>query len=67
MSHNCPDKPCQSQAQGAQEDEAQIQVAKVTQKKFDAKGLIKQIKELNDKDKDIVIQEVFMKNQQDFS
>jgi hypothetical protein len=67
MSRNCPDKPRQSQARGVQENEAQIQVANTTQKKFDAKGLIEQIKELNDKDKDIVIQEVFMKNQQDFS
>jgi hypothetical protein len=67
MSRNCPEKPCQSQARGNQEDEVQIQATNMTPKKFDAKGLIEQIKELNDKDKDTVIQEVFMKNCQDFS
>jgi hypothetical protein len=67
MSRNCPDKPHQSQARGNQEDEAHIQATSTVKKPFDAKGLIEQIKELNDKDKDIVIQEVFMKNRQDFS
>jgi hypothetical protein len=67
MSHNCPDKPCQLQAQGTQEDRVQIQATDTSQKKFDAKGFFEQIKELNNKDKGIVIQEVFMKNQQDFS
>jgi hypothetical protein len=67
MSRNCPDKPHQSQARGNQEDKAQIQATNTTKKPFNAKGLIEQIKELNDKDKDIVIQEVFMKNRQDFS
>jgi hypothetical protein len=62
ISRNCPDKPRQSQARGNQEDEAQIQAANTAKKPFDAKGLIEQIKELNDEDKDIVIQEVFMKN-----
>jgi hypothetical protein len=66
MSRNCPDKPCQSQARGNQEEEVQIQSAN-TKKPFDAKRLIKQIKELNDEDKDVVIQDVFMKNCQDFS
>jgi uncharacterized protein YjgD (DUF1641 family) len=67
MSRNCPDKPRQSQAQGNQEDKAQIQATNTIKKQFDAKGLIEQIKELNDEDKDTVIQEVFMKNHQDFS
>jgi hypothetical protein len=49
MSRNCPDKPRQSQARGNQEDEVQIQATNTTPKKFDAKGLIEQIKELNDK------------------
>jgi hypothetical protein len=66
MSRNCPDKPRQSQARGNQEEDVQIQ-ATSTKKPFDAKGLIEQIKELNDEDKDVVIQEVFMKNRQDFS
>jgi hypothetical protein len=55
MSHNCPDKPRQSQARSIQDNKVQIQSANTTQKKFDAKGLIEQIKELNDKDKDTVI------------
>jgi hypothetical protein len=67
MSWNCPDKPRQSQARGNQEDKVQIQATNTSKKPFDAKGLIEQIKELNDEDKDIVIQEVFMKNRQDFS
>jgi hypothetical protein len=67
MSRNCPDRPRQSQIRGNQEDEVQIQATNTTPKKFDAKGLIDQIKELNDEDKDTVIQEVFMKNRQDFS
>jgi hypothetical protein len=68
MSRNCPDRPRQSQARGNQEEaEVQIQATNTTAKKFDAKGLIEQIKELNDEDKDVVIQEVFMKNRQDFS
>jgi hypothetical protein len=67
MSRNCPDKPRPSQAQGNQEDKVQIQATNTTKKQFNAKGLIEQIKELNDEDKDIVIQEVFMKNRQDFS
>jgi hypothetical protein len=66
MSQNCLDKPHQSHARKNQE-EVQIQAANTAKKPFDAKGLIEQIKELNDKDKDIVIQEVFMKNRQDFS
>jgi hypothetical protein len=67
MSRNCPDNPHQSQARGNQEDKAQIQATNTIKKQFDAKGLIEQIKELNDEDKDTVIQEVFIKNQQDFS
>jgi hypothetical protein len=67
MSRNCPDKPRQSQARGNQEEDVQIQATSTTKKLFDAKGLIEQIKELNDEDKDVVIQEVFMKNRQDFS
>jgi hypothetical protein len=67
MSRNCPDKPRQSQIQADQGDDVQIQSTNTTPKKFDAKGLIEQIKELNDEDKDVVIQEVFMKNRQDFS
>jgi hypothetical protein len=55
MSCNCPERPHQLQAQGTKEDKVQLQATNTAPKKFDAKGLIKQIKELNDEDKDVVI------------
>jgi hypothetical protein len=53
MNRNCLDKPRQSQARGNHKDKVQIQATNTSKQLFDAKGLIEQIKELNDEDKDI--------------
>jgi hypothetical protein len=65
MSRNCPSKPKPAQARAGNSEEAEVQIAATntatnTPKKFNAKEMVENIKQLGDEDKDLVIQEVFM-------